>query len=132
MVQLFNLFPQICDGKIDEIEEEWRTVIIHRDLNNLSKDLENFWGNIFNLTNSMDEALFPHLKIFIGALLSLPHSSSAAERIFSDLNNIKTSNRNCLKTKTINALLTVKQLTKNKSLFEWKPSKQILNNYKLA
>ena len=105
---------------MDEIEEEWRYVIHKKDITD-EKSIDLFWGNIFKIKSGMDLFMFPKLKIFICALLILPHSSAAAERIFSDLNNIKTKNRNCLKTTTINSLLIVKAMTKNLSLFEWVP-----------
>ena len=42
-------------------------------------------------------------------LLCLPHANVDVERIFSEVNNIKTRKRNRLKLKTLQAILQVKQ-----------------------
>lgn len=131
LVPLFNLFPEICEGKIEEVEMEWRGMIRQKFIPK-TLNLQDFWGNLFQLKNSLDELMYPNLKLFVGSLLSLPHSSAAAERIFSDLNNIKNKNRNSLKTKTINALLITKQIVNNISLNDWTPSKNILKKYNLT
>ncbi len=56
-------------------------------------------------------------------LLSLPHFSASAERLFSVLNNIKVKNRSSLKTSTINALLNTKGLLVDADCTKWDPLK---------
>lgn len=54
--------------------------------------------------------LFPDLAEFMLSLLCLPHSSAAAERVFSFINRMKTKTRNRLTTATISGLLHTRRL----------------------
>lgn len=70
--------------------------------------------------------MFPTLTPFIQAFISLPHSSAAAERIFSSLNAIKTKNRNKLQLKTCEALLHTKSVITN-TCYKFEPSQHLKN-----
>lgn len=62
--------------------------------------------------------MFPILNTFITALLSLPHSSAAVERIFSAVNLIKTKTRNRRGTRSLIGLLHSKrEITRNKKYY---------------
>ncbi|KAG5891227.1 hypothetical protein JTB14_004342 [Gonioctena quinquepunctata] len=52
--------------------------------------------------------------IIESTVLALPHSSAAAERIFSELNNTKTAIRKRLLMKTCSAILRVKDVRESK------------------
>lgn len=90
---------------------------------------EEFWVMIFNMKNELNSALFPHITKFIKAILSLPHSSAAAERIFSQLNLLKTKVRNRLCVDTCDAILHAKNLLNinNSECFNWEPSTNLIN-----
>ena len=78
----------------------------------------------------MNETMFPNLQRFIGSVMSFPHSSANAERVFSQVFIIKNKTRNCLLTATVNAILVAKELIRNINASEWNPSKQLLIKYK--
>jgi hypothetical protein len=59
----------------------------------------------------VDESLFTNLINFFKAISCLPHSSAAAERLFSHLTTMKTKYRNKLDVSTCDALLLTKQIT---------------------
>ena len=63
--------------------------------------------------NGMDGICFEELINFIQNLLILPHSSTAAERKFSQLNLIKPKYRSKLEFQTINNKMESKELCKN-------------------
>lgn len=42
-------------------------------------NIESFWGHVATLENARQEALYYDLFNFISKMLSLPHSSAAAE-----------------------------------------------------
>ena len=63
---------------------------------------------------------FPLIRRLATALLSLPHSSAAVERVFSKLKLIKNERRNCLHNDTLQSLLISKVNEVNKT-----PKKEI-------
>ena len=131
LVPLMNLFPHLCEDKIDETEAEFRKIRFQTYID-IPKNIECFWSKMFELKNMLDEFMFLNLKVFVGVLLSLPHSSAVAERVFSQLNNIKTKNKNSLKTSTINAILMAKHIVLTcLSFYEWKPPNELIFKYKL-
>ena len=52
-------------------------------------DIEEFWGNLLNMKSAMKEPIYGDLTSFVFNVLCLPHSSAAAEIVFSDLRLIK-------------------------------------------
>ena len=52
--------------------------------------------------------MFPLIGRFMTTLMCLPHSSAAVERIFSQINLLKTETRNKMNTATLNGLLHAK------------------------
>lgn len=98
------------DDEIQIVDDEWR---ILPDVNRLSElkisemKTDEFWHNIMTTTDCK------HLAKFVLSILSLPHSNSDCERIFSVVNNIKTKKRNKLITSTINGLLLTKECVRN-------------------
>ena len=90
-----------------------------------------FWKAMANLKNPNNSPSFYDLSIFSLTLLSLPHSNAEPERIFSDVNNIKTDLRNKLKTNTVDSIIHSKQGFKNSksNSSEWEPHPLMLKNY---
>lgn len=81
-----------------------------------------FWVKVLSKQNAIGELMFPHLKSLICGIITLPHSSAAAERIFSQLSLIKTNTRNRLYIRTCDALISSKELFKGSKCFEWNPA----------
>lgn len=59
--------------------------------------------------------------------MSLPHSNAASERVFSELNLIKTKTRNRLLHATCNSLLMAKQLMFDVPCYGWTPPNRLAN-----
>lgn len=117
-----NIFPSIT-GDIGILDSEWRLLADTTELKSKKNlDLYEFWCHIFQMKNSMDSMMFPALSNLMMAILSLPHSSAAAERIFSQLNLIKTKSRNRLEVKTCDAILHAKELSYETDCFDWSPT----------
>ena len=129
IVPLICLFPNLAEENIvEDLDEEWRTMVQQDNVSN-NLELEKFWDNIFSRKNALNEFMFPRIRDFIGSILSFPHSSATAERIFSHLNNIKNKNRNCLHTESVNAILMSKELLNKNSCEKWVPSKNLIAKY---
>lgn len=135
-----DLGPSICpllisfpnmgldDISFEDIDMEWRSVIV-QELVPTNLDLETFWGKVFELTNGLNEPMYPLLKIFVGSLLALPHSSACAERIFSKVSLIKSKIRNKLEMPTVNAIMLAVGMVDNAGAHEWTPSKMLIDKY---
>lgn len=67
------------------------------------------------MKDSNGDIKFHLLPRFILQVLSLPHSNAECERKFSDINNIKTKQRNCLITNTIKGNMLAQQAIHRKS-----------------
>ena len=102
-----NLVPQ---SKLQVLDTEWRRLTInplpfdHEDM-----EPEEFWGRVSNITVGSGTLQFAVLSEFLQNLLCLPHTNVDVERVFSSVAAIKKKGRNRLHTKSVHAILKVKQ-----------------------
>lgn len=84
------------------------------------KTLKNF--------NGLDEFMLPNLSQVIKAIMTIPHSSAAAERIFSQLTLIKSKQRNRLEVDTCDAIMHTKSLLdlKGDLCYQYEPSSRLI------
>jgi len=73
--------------------------------------------------------VFSKLFKFVKAILSLLRSNATTERIFSNLNLIKTKLRNRLRIQSCSALLYAKEILNNTKCYTWKPSQEVLKQF---
>lgn len=115
-------FPNLIETKdIQDLDIEWRHLRNNSALHpsEANEDMERYWNKILHERKPSDgTALYPLLSVLVSALLCLPHSSAAVERIFSSINLIKTKERNRLETTTIEGLLHTKQLLNDKPCYD--------------
>lgn len=109
IAQAANLFKNLVTS-VENLNSEWRQL---QDVQYL-KQFENasfdqFWMEVFQMKNELNESMFPNLTQLIKGIMCLPHSSASVERIFSQLNLIKTDLRNRLNIKTCNSIILAKQ-----------------------
>jgi hypothetical protein len=76
--------------------------------------------------------MFSNLSKFVLNVLTLPHSSANVERVFSQINLLKTDQRNRLGTETLVGILHTKALTKQSSCFEFKIEHSLLNKFNVS
>ncbi|CAH0388168.1 unnamed protein product [Bemisia tabaci] len=67
-----------------------------------------YWKKVLQKKNYNGSLMFPNLKVVMYLLLILPFSNACVERIFSQVNLIKTALRNSMDNDTLDALLVVK------------------------
>lgn len=82
--------------------------------NSTPMNTESFWGHIARMTNADGSKKYTQLVDFAKAMMILPMSNTACERIFSQVNNIKTDQRNRFKNEHVSAILHVKQAVKER------------------
>lgn len=102
-------FPNLVDeAEMNDLDREWR-LLRNTDLTGAPEDLHDFWLHVGNLKKGDETQMFPTLMTLIQKLLCLPHSSAAAERVFSRINNMKTKERSSVNTKSLVGLLHAKR-----------------------
>ena len=82
MVRFKHLVPE---EKRDDLDDEWceLPVALATDKTQLTPPV--FWAEVAELKDAADEPRFPTLTKFTFDLMSLPHSTAAVERIFSQV-----------------------------------------------
>lgn len=129
LIPLAIKFPNIIkESAYEDLNREWRELISCElpALSEAGEDPETFWYSV-SREKCGDEERFPNVTKLMVNLMSLPHSSAAAERIFSLVTNIKTKNRSRLQTETLNGLIRSKCMLQDKSCQTWEPSQEIIN-----
>ncbi|KAK4314253.1 hypothetical protein Pmani_014407 [Petrolisthes manimaculis] len=130
LIPLAVKFPNIVDERVyEELNSEWRELTIGEIPALKDKRVsepEKFWHAV-SQERIGDSPRFPNLSNFMLNLMSLPHSSAAAERIFSLVTNIKTKNRSRLKTDTLNGLLHSKNLLQDVDCRTWQPTPKLID-----
>ena len=133
LVPLASRFPNIVDD-LDALDDQWRELVWNKEilgpLMNLSP--EAFWPAVGAIENAASEKKFELLSNFMLAMLSLPHSTAAVERIFSLVNGLKTKDTNRLYTSTLmNRLLARQHVTrKGSNCTTWQPEKSLIDDVK--
>jgi len=67
-----------------------------------------FWSEAFNFRDAGQNTVFEQLALFAPHVLSLPFSNAAVERVFSQMNIVKTNLRNKMGLKSLNAILSIR------------------------
>ncbi|CAD7085336.1 unnamed protein product [Hermetia illucens] len=108
---LLQQVPRLLADNIQEIDSEYRTLINFVKDKEQILDIEEFWRMVARIEIGNEQA-FPNLVKLVFAILSFPHSSANVERVFSQVNLMKTKIRNRLENATIKACLQTKGLLK--------------------
>jgi hypothetical protein len=93
---------------VDEVNREWQ-LLSDIDLLTNCDDLSDFWTKVATMKNQIGEPMFNNLMNVVKLILSLPHSSAVAERVFSQLSMIKNRLRNRLAISTCSYILALKE-----------------------
>lgn len=128
IIPLVRKFPNMVNENIlESINTEWRS-LSELPVNKFNKDmeLEELVTELGSCKNGFGEYIFPNLYTYLKNILSLPHGSASAERIFSSLNIIKRKNRNCLNISTCHNLLLTKEMMRGTTCCEWEPPTDII------
>jgi hypothetical protein len=96
--EYINLFPYL-NVDPDPVNTEWQLLSeLEKFRNPEEKKISptKFWQKVSRCKNELKEPMFSNLMEIVKIVLSLPHSSTTAERIFSQLSLIKSKTRNKL------------------------------------
>ncbi|CAH2096118.1 unnamed protein product [Euphydryas editha] len=97
---LFNILPRVSPKTLDEqqiLDDEWRNFPMiatqTKDIQDATEKVDVFWHKISELKDIDGNKKFMELPKFMLGVLSLPHSNAECERIFSQVNDIKTKKK---------------------------------------
>ena len=123
-------FPHIVpENKLNELDDQWRAFCVSAKDMGVSADcVPEYWHNLGSVMDGLDNLKFPWLSHFMSTMTVLPHSSASVERIFSQINRMKTKTTNSLKAETVDNRLFAKQsiFRKNQSCCSWEPNKKLI------
>lgn len=120
ILPLLSEFGKLFECDIDKIVSQWHLLRLSDHNLNSQMEIDVFWKNVGNIKNGLNENIFKDLVEFVHNLMSLPHSSAAAERKFSTLALVKTKLRNRLELCSLNNIMMCKEMiNKTDSHYIW-------------
>ena len=110
------------DNELDDLVDEYTSFRITKELHCVDKmKIPKFWCKLRGIKDGLDQPKFQKLSKFMTDLTVLTHSSAGVERIFSQVNSVKTKRINSSKA-TRDRIFAKQQITKyNNSCKTWKP-----------
>lgn len=110
-----------------QTDQEFRTLKKYFKDNVITDPVE-FWRKVAKAETGDGELMFPQLTKLVQFIFSLPHSSAACERIFSQVNLNKTKIRNRLETDTLEGILHSKSYLHKHQVqcFSFEPPKKMI------
>ena len=121
----------VPENLIDDLDDEYRSFRMTKVLRfDEDKTIPQFWYSLRDIKDGMGQCKYQHLSKFMTNLTVLPHSSAAVERVFCQVNTIKTGRTNALGAGTTRDRILAKQhVTKhNQSCITWKPKTDLLKD----
>ncbi|KAL3224003.1 hypothetical protein MRX96_027070 [Rhipicephalus microplus] len=111
-------FPLIVrENKVNELDREGR-LLRNMDLSeHAGLTASQFWHAVSQMRRGDGSQEFPLLSAFMKNILCLPHSSAVVERVFSQVNLLKTKQRNRLSTDALCGLLHAKRTLTDSSCY---------------
>lgn len=91
---------------ISTLEQQWQKLSLYEWTN--QKSTIEFWTNVFEYKDALNENPFFELASFVMKFLVLPFSNAEVERVFSGMNLIKTKIINRMNLNTMNSLLYIR------------------------
>lgn len=121
------LFPNlITEIQLQPLDSEWRLLRNTAEIQNFPDEIIAFWKEVKKLSLGDGTPMFPILTMFVFNILCLPHSSANVERKFSDINLLKSKQRNLLITDTVVGLMHTKEYIGNNNCFDFPIEKQLI------
>ncbi|RXM28392.1 hypothetical protein EOD39_9831 [Acipenser ruthenus] len=102
LAEMFMTSPE----EINQIEIQWRN--IHHIQWEHVDNTEKFWCEVESYRDATGDKPFKELCNLALTILTLPHSNAQVERVFSQLNVVKTKLRNRLSLLTVNSILHIR------------------------
>jgi hypothetical protein len=92
--------------RIDRILSQWNNIHLQKWI--ITSDTVQFWAEVLKFSNAAGENPYADLCDLAITVLSLPHSNAQIERVFSQMNIVKSKLRNRMALPTLNAILRIR------------------------
>jgi len=120
----------ISEEELDALQDEWNMLPNAKESLGCMVDLmpQEFWFKLRSIKDGNNQLKFGRLSNFMCCLMALPHSSACVERIFSQVNMVKTVHTNKLHAETVAGRLLAKQAIAREGVdcHAWTPSKSLV------
>ena len=115
---------------MDELADEWRSYRRGEKIPLGEDSVPSYWYKLRELHGAMDQPRFRLLSHLFVHLTILPHSSAAVERVFSQVNSVKTKTTNRLNVDSVNKKLLAKQAVTKRGMncTTWTPPLQLVKD----
>ena len=132
VIPLAAQFPTIVsEENLDRLSDQWRELASYKnDLGHLvDEDPPAFWLGVQQVTDANNQNKFDVLADFMCSLVALPHSSACVERVFSQVNLVKTKQTNKLLCETVaNRILAKQAVAKDGVCYKFNPRKTLVED----
>jgi len=138
---LYNVtskFPQIIksDEEAQQVDSEYQNLKFDSSVSDLlasgsseenkGTTSEGFWTAVSKMRNGDGTLKYQRLSLLVNSIMALPISNTACERIFSQVNLVKTERRNRFGNDHISAILQVKDGIKEATCVNFCPSRKMI------
>lgn len=119
LIGVLQRFPNLVPtGKLQVVDNEYRELKLDQSVSNLLSssssstatfNVDKFWSEVGKMCDSNNKPKYENLSRFAKQMTILPVSNAKVERIFSDINRIKTRDRNRFHNKNVAAIMHGKE-----------------------
>lgn len=124
--------PRIYSGDVQTLDSEWRNLDATLNVRDLCPEeyiITDFYVKLQGMTDNEGIHQFKTFATFALQVLALPTSNTAAERMFSKLNLIKTDIRNRLQMPALQALTVLSESVKQQGCcYKFRPSEAMIHS----
>lgn len=126
ILENFNYDPPL----IDSIQNQWKNITLKKWEN--TSDTIKFWAEVNEYKDSNRENPYKELSELALSLLVLPHSNAEVERLFSQMNLIKSKLRNRMQLSMLSSILSIRSglARDNKCCFNYNIPQNVLTKIK--
>lgn len=113
------------------LQDQWTDLLYAKEtVKNLNENATTFWSELKAVKDGNNVPRFACSSKFKCGLLAVPHSSACVERVFSQLNMIKTKQTNRLGVFTSSNRLLAKQAISRQEVpcYQWQPSTSLIKD----
>lgn len=131
LVKLAVNFPSfVPENELNELDDEWRSFRVSKEIAPDYDTIPEFWYKLRNIKDGLDNPKFEKLSLFMTNLTILPHSSASVERVFSQVNLVKTRNTNSLKPDSVRDKLLARQAVTRggHNSDTWEPNSELIKD----
>ena len=101
-------FIGLFDGDLNTLDVQWQMISTVEWKDAKDVGTEDFWVTVLKYTDAAGENVFSDLAKIALALPSLPFSNGSVERMFSQMNLLKTKLRNRMKQEMLEAIMLIR------------------------